>query len=238
MSAAEQVFGIPELLELILLRLLDNLDYLDAQGDARPQNTWQRAQQLTTTLVASRVNRNFNDVFRTSINLRRRLFLTPDLVSNRSWDSKVESELPDILQVFYVCVIEGSLPLMNPMIQVELSNFPFRFWNLPYKTRGNQHCAFMIVSKDNLIQFRRRHLQEGSRTVVSRMLLSQPPCKSLQCDIFEDRDETREYVGRTTDLQDSLIFSEAGLTIGFVCDWLSVMFNAHADVARVKLTTI
>lgn len=238
MNAVDQVFGIPELLELIILHTLDSLDYLDGLGDARPQNTFQRAHQLTSTLTVAQVNRQFHEVFQNSIKLQRRLFLAPDHSTSRSWKAKPKHELPDVLQMFYICVLESSLPLMNPMIQVEFSNFPFRFWNLPYKTSGGKHCAFMIVTRDDMVRFQRMHLQDGCGTVVTRMYLSQPPCTALQCDIFEDRDETREYVGRTTSLEESLIAREDGLTIGYLYGRLSKIFDSHKDIARVKLMTV
>lgn len=73
---------------------------------------------------------------------------------------------------------------------------------------------------------------------LSDMFLSQPPCTSLEAIIWEERDETQEYVGRTTTLNDPLIKCSDGLTLGMVHEHLGKMFSEHSDVAAIKLTTI
>ena len=70
------------------------------------------------------------------------------------------------------------------------------------------------------------------------MLLSQPPCTTLEAVIWEERDETKDYVGRTSRLKDPIITCETGLTIGMVHERVEKMFDEHRDVAAIKLTTV
>jgi len=70
------------------------------------------------------------------------------------------------------------------------------------------------------------------------MLLSQPPCVALEATIWEERDETRDYVGRTSSLREPNIRSDDGLTIGYVHQRVGEMFREYRDVAAIKLTTV
>lgn len=70
------------------------------------------------------------------------------------------------------------------------------------------------------------------------MLLSQPPPTALEATIWEERDETKDYVGRTSALADPSIVSETGVTIGLVHERVAKMFDEHQDVAAIKLTTV
>ena len=73
---------------------------------------------------------------------------------------------------------------------------------------------------------------------VSNMLLSQPPCTALEATIWDERDETKDYVGRTMELRNPLVKSEGGLTVGMVQERVKEMFMEHPDVAAIKLTTM
>jgi hypothetical protein len=70
------------------------------------------------------------------------------------------------------------------------------------------------------------------------MLSSQPPCTALEATIWDERDETKDYVGRTTELQDPVISNDGGLTIGMVQKKVAEMFAEHRDVSAIKLTTM
>ena len=70
------------------------------------------------------------------------------------------------------------------------------------------------------------------------MLLSQPPCTALEATIWDERDETKDYVGRTMELRDEMIRCEEGLTIGMVQRRVKEMFDEHKDVSAIKLTTV
>jgi len=70
------------------------------------------------------------------------------------------------------------------------------------------------------------------------MLLSQPPCTHLEATIWEERDETKDYVGRTSSLRDPVIKDDEGLTIGYVHRRVDEMFREFGDVAAIKLTTV
>ena len=70
------------------------------------------------------------------------------------------------------------------------------------------------------------------------MLLSQPPCTELEATIWEERDELKERIGRTTRLEDSIIRCENGVTIGMIHDRVAKMFDHYQDVTAIKLTTM
>ena len=78
----------------------------------------------------------------------------------------------------------------------------------------------------------------GQGRNVSGMLLSQPPCTALIATIWEEKDETKDYVGRTTVLKDAVIRCETGVTVGLVHESVRRMFDEHRDVAAIKLTTM
>lgn len=61
---------------------------------------------------------------------------------------------------------------------------------------------------------------------------------ALEATIWEERDESKEYVGRTTALKDSMIQCDSGVTIGMVHERVSGMFAEHRDVSAIKLTTM
>ena len=70
------------------------------------------------------------------------------------------------------------------------------------------------------------------------MLLSQPPCTALEATIWDERDETKDYVGRTMELRDGVVRCEEGLSIGMVQERVKEMFDEHKDVSAIKLTTV
>jgi hypothetical protein len=74
--------------------------------------------------------------------------------------------------------------------------------------------------------------------MLDKMLLSQPPTLGLDAMIWDDRDETKEYIGRTTDLEDMRIKSEKGLTVGEVHQRVGELFDRYQDVPAIKLTTV
>lgn len=70
------------------------------------------------------------------------------------------------------------------------------------------------------------------------MLLSQPPVTALEATIWDERDETKDYVGRTMELRDGVVEDEGGLRIGVVQRRVKEMFDEHKDVSAIKLTTV
>jgi hypothetical protein len=60
----------------------------------------------------------------------------------------------------------------------------------------------------------------------------------LEATIWDERDETKDYVGRTMELRDSVISNDGGLTIGMVHEKVAEMFAEHPDVSAIKLTTM
>lgn len=70
------------------------------------------------------------------------------------------------------------------------------------------------------------------------MLLTQPPCTVMEATIYEERDETKEYVTRTTSLADPMIECETGITLGMVHTRIGEMFKKHEDVVAIRLATV
>lgn len=108
----------------------------------------------------------------------------------------------------------------------------YSFWHLSLEACGHMHTAYMIITRRDLPS---QHVIVSHS--ISNMLLSQPPCKALEATIWEERDETKDYLGRTRTLKDSLIACEEGLTMGLVHRKVAAMFLEHPDVAAIKLTT-
>ena len=128
-------------------------------------------------------------------------------------------------------------PNLNPIIQTIFNTYHFRFWHLSLEVSGNKHCAYLIITRRDLPALQQRS-ETGQGKTISNMLLSQPPCTVLEATIWEERDETKDYVGRTTALQKPIISCEYGLTIGMVHERVGEMFREYADVAAIKLTTL
>ena len=61
---------------------------------------------------------------------------------------------------------------------------------------------------------------------------------TLEATIWDERDETKDYVGRTMELRDGVVRDEGGLRIGVVQRRVQEMFDEHADVSAIKLTTV
>lgn len=70
------------------------------------------------------------------------------------------------------------------------------------------------------------------------MLFTQPPCNVMEATIYEERDETKEYVQRTLSLANPMIESEMGITLGMVHARVSEMFAKHEDVVAIRLATV
>lgn len=128
-------------------------------------------------------------------------------------------------------------PVLNPIIQVTFPSYHFRFWHLSLEASGNKHCAYMIITRRDLPALDMRE-RTGQGRIISEMLLSQPPCIALEATIWEERDETKDYVGRTSSFSDPVIRCDTGLTIGVVHGRVGEMFKEHTDVAAIKLTTL
>ncbi len=95
----------------------------------------------------------------------------------------------------------------------------------------------MIITRQDMSAVALRALT-GQVKSISNMLLSQPPCLALECSVWDERDESKEYIGRTRVLNDSVIRDEKGVTMSMVHESVQRMFDEHRDVSAIKLTTI
>lgn len=235
--ASTRVLATPELLELILLPLLSQLRDPLEREDPRSPKTRQNASVLLSLLALRATNRTFAALLTTtSPRLRRALFLAPAHPPTRSWSSESAGHLPAPLRSFYRCPALKAPPLLNPVAQTTFPAYHFRFWHLAPEASGNRYCAYLIVSRDDLLAYR-AVVARGPK-VLDRMLLAQPPALALEARIWDERDETREYLGRTAELADARIESQEGLTVGEVHRRVGEMFDRHADVVAIKLTTV
>ena len=231
--SAERVFALPELLEPILSCLLEDLAPLRYQEDPRCTRVYNNADILRRLLCCTQVCKQWKVSIEQSALIKRTLFLLPDTTTDRTWtqghsgnnDTGVKTE--SLLQP----------PVLNPVIQTIFKDYHFRYWHLSFEASGNRHCAYMIVEERDIPDLKSRAITGQGRN-ISNMLLSQPPCLALEAMIWDERDETKDYVGRTTELRDPMIRNEQGLTIGMVHKRVAEMFAEHPDVSTIKLTTI
>lgn len=235
-TATARVLATPELLELILLPLLGQLREPLEREDPRSPKTRQNSSILLDLLGLRRVNRDFDSIIISSVQLKRGLFLAPDYPPTRSWSCESAGQLPAILRSFYRCPALKSPPVLNPIAQTTFPNYHFRYWHLDPAASGNKYCAYLIVTRDDVRKY--RAITAGQEKILDRMLLSQPPALALDAMIWDDRDETKEYLGRTTDLEDMRIESEKGVTVGDVHRRVGELFDRYQDVPAIKLTTV
>lgn len=233
-SAADEVSRTPELLEHILLYLLRQLLPLSSQEDPRSVRVLSNAKILLHLLQCSRVSQSWKQCILGSKKLQRTLFVLPDQQTNGTWDPILNIP-PNNVRTLYMDLLPRN-PRLNPIIQTTFPSYHFRFWHLPLESTDNRHVAYLIISRRDIpaVDLRAQTKQGMS---ISRMLLAQPPPKALQATIWEERDETKDYIGRTTELDEALIECHGGLTIGLVHERVARWFNLYRDVAAIKLTT-
>lgn len=241
-SAAHQVLSTPELLEPILLSLLDRLHTLSDREDPRSVRTHHNARVLLALLSIRQVSCHFNALITTSIHLRRALFLSSHQPAGRSWDcgsgSGQVGNLPVALRSYYRSPATQVSPILNPIVQTAFPGYHFRFWHLSLEASGNRYCAYLIITRKDMERY--QAITSAHSRMVQRMFLSQPPIEALDASIWDERDETKEYIGRTTELADPRIGSEGGggLTVNEVHRRVGEMFEQHRDLAAIKLTTV
>ena len=235
-SAAQRLSAIPELLEHIFTFLLCQILPLTDQEDPRSIRVYGNTNVLKHLLRCSEVGRDWNQCMSESKRLQRALFLLPEYTTNRSWDHRATASTARLRSSYYTAPSLRA-PRLNPVIQTTFGAYHFRFWHLSLESTGNKHCAYLIITRRDIPAVALR-AQTGQGRSISRMLLSQPPCTHLRATIWEERDETRDYVGRTSALKDPVIMCDDGVTIGMVHERVSKMFDEHRDVAAIKLTTI
>ena len=235
-SAAQRTFATPELLEHILDYLLVFLLPLTDQEDPRSVRVYSNASVLRHLVRCTRVSRDWQQCILGSSRLRRAIFWEADPKTTRSWDMAASATRARRLYSYYTAP-HLRAPQLNPVIQTTFAAYHFRFWHLSLESTGNKHCADMIITRRDVPAVKLRE-QTGQGKSVSKMLLSQPLCTSLEATIWEERDETKDYVGRTSRLQDPIIRCESGVTIGMIHERVAKMFDEHLDVTAIKFTTM
>lgn len=231
-NSIERVFALPELLEPILLYLLEDLSPLEYQEDPRNARVFNNAEILRHLLSCSQVCKQFKSTIRHSAPIQRALYLLPDPNSDRTWTQNHSARTNDTEPKTY----PPQPPILNPIIQTTFKSYHFRYWHLSFEASGNKHCAYLIIERRDIPDFKARAATSQGKT-ISKMLLSQPPCTALEATIWDERDETKDYVGRTMELREGMVREEEGLTIGMVHERVKEMFDEHPDVSAIKLTT-
>ncbi|KAK3109875.1 hypothetical protein LTR53_016411, partial [Teratosphaeriaceae sp. CCFEE 6253] len=227
-TAIVRTFATPELFECIMSCLLDDLFLIKYGEDPRSTETYQNADTLLHLLHCSQVNRTWCFNIWSSKHGQRALFLSPEQKRGRSWD--LDNAPPVRLRS------ELHAPVLNPIIQTIFKAYHYRFWHLSFEASGNKYCAYLIITRRDLPDLAAR-ARTGQGRTIQRMLLSQPPCTALDATIWEEKDESKEYLGRTTVLREPRISCGDGLTLGMVHESVNEMFREHPDVAAIKLTT-
>lgn len=235
-AAVEAVFAVPELLEHILTYLLSDLLLLTDGEDPKSVRVHSNARVLRHLLRMTEVSRSWRHCVYGSNRLLRALFLLPDRGTRRSWIHSA-NHIRSRLRGSYYTAPSMRAPQLNPIIQSAFPCYEFRFWRLDPEKTGNKYCASLIIARRDIPDVKSR-IVTGLGKSVSDMLLAQPPCTALQAKIHDERDETRDYTGRTIVLKDPLIQCDYGVTLGMVHDFVAKMFDEHWDVAAIKLTTI
>lgn len=237
MSAMQQVFATTELFDYILSYLLDAIHTITDQEDPRSVKTHHNARVLQNLLRSSRVSRQWHNHILGSTFIKRALFYTSDPTTQRAWAPAHPSI--DAVASYRPPALDA--PMLNPVIQTTFPSYNFRFcWN---SSAGNgshatpRHCAFLIITKRDLPNLQARKAT-GQGRCLSEMLFAQPPCTALEGAIYEEIDDMKEYLGRTTSLKDPIIRCEQGLTLGVVHERVKEMFDKHPDVVAINLTTI
>ncbi|KAK6432800.1 hypothetical protein LTR95_011028 [Oleoguttula sp. CCFEE 5521] len=226
-SSSMQVLRTAELLEQVLLSLLDDLHPLREREDPRSVRTDQNATTVKHLLSLRRVNTTFNALMTSSLQLRRALYLYPATSRTRGWHCGGSDK----------ATLDA--PFLNPIVQTTFPSYQFRFWHLSLEASGNKYCALMIITRDDVHRYRHR-ASSAEGKILPRMQLSIPPMPGMEAVIWEERDETKDYVGRTTELEHAVIrpIDGEGLTVGELHDRVGEMFEKHKDVAAIKLTTL
>ena len=235
-SAPQRTFATPELLEHILDYLLVFLLPLTDQEDPRSVRVYSNASVLRHLVRCTRVSRDWQQCILGSSRLRRAIFWEADPKTTRSWNMAASATRARRLYSYYTAP-HLRAPQLNPVIQTTFAAYHFRFWHLSLESTGNKHCAYLIITRRDVPAVKLQE-QTGQGKSISKMLLSQPPCTSLEATIWEERDETKDYVGRTSRLQDPIVRCESGVTIGMIHERVAKMFDEHLDVTAIKLTTM
>lgn len=235
-SATQRTFATPELLEHILAYLLFFLHPVTDQEDPRSVKVHSNAKYLQHLLRCTQVSRDWHECILGSSRLRRAIFWDADPKTVRSWDIAASATRARLLYSYYTAP-HFRAPQLNPVIQTTFPAYHFRFWHLSPRSTGNKHCAYLIITRRDVPAIKLRE-QTGQGKNISRMLLSQPPCTVLEATIWEERDEMKERIGRTSRLQDPVIRCETGVTIGMIHDRVAKMFDRHQDVPAIKLITM
>ncbi|GAB7358186.1 hypothetical protein MBLNU230_g0340t1 [Neophaeotheca triangularis] len=252
LTATERTFATAELLEVILLKYLDHVQDIDDQEDPRSPRTHRNAEILQGLLHCSRVNRSWYQALQDSGRLRRALYLDPDHLTTRSWTHYPRVKKSDAGNTLDPPTTATSTtqedphqrsrqvtPLLNPIIQTTFPSFMFRFWHLSPEHSGNKFCAYLIITKRDSIALNREARKcNGQGRTLARMLLSQPPCTGLEATIWEERDETKDYTGRTCELAEPVVRRQEGLRLEIVLEWVGALFGRYPDLTAIKLTTL
>ncbi|KAK4508264.1 hypothetical protein PRZ48_002002 [Zasmidium cellare] len=229
-SAALQVFATPELSDYIFSFILSGLHDLTNLEDPRSVKTHANANLLTSVLHLSEVCRTLQRAILGSKYIQRALYLLSDPVTSRSWSVSSNNQTdPGTYRP-----PTRTAPSLNPIIQ---TTFPSYHLRLSYLGTQPQHQAILIVTRRDMPAVQRKGASGQGKT-LSSMLLTQPPCNVIEATIYEERDETKEYVTRTTSLADPRIECETGITLGLVHARVGEMFEKHEDVVAIRLATV
>lgn len=234
LSATDEVFCTPELLEQILIYLLDDLTPVTCQRDPRSTPVYDNAAVLLHLLRCSAVTQKVRACIAGSVLLQRALYQSPDVRHGMTWDHRhrlhaQQLEPGDSSRV--------PAPMLNPVVQTIFKSYHFRYWHLGFEASNNVHCAYLIITRHDLPSIQRGECDGRGRS-ISSMLLSQPPCLAMEATIWEERDETKDYVGRTSALNEPVTRCRSGLTVGFVHRNIQRWFAEHQDVAAIKLISL
>ncbi|KAF2484178.1 hypothetical protein BDY17DRAFT_295146 [Neohortaea acidophila] len=254
LSDVQRVFAVSELLEHILLNLPSQLLSILDNEDPRSVRVYNNARILSHLLRLTEVNRQWHQCIHGSKRLQRALFLQADSKPGRPsvTSSPAFSRRRKLIAPTLSLTIPW-FPQLNPIIQSTFPSYHFRFWRstlplvLEAQPGGHMYsfeepkgqgldCFALMIFRCDVPAIKLRAITGQGRS-ISKMQLSKPPCVALQCSIWDERDETRDYVGLTKSLAPSVIRSDEGVTLGMVHEAASKCFDEYRDVSCIKFTT-
>lgn len=237
-SASERALGTAELLEQILTCLLEDIILKTEHEDPRSIRTQTNATILLHLMRCSQVSRIWHHcIFYGSKPIQRALFLQEDQFGSRSWEVG-RPWYPT--QSDYHRDLTFRIPILNPILRATLSTYRFRFWKNAAEAWGPRYRAYLIVRRKDGEAARVR-LQTGQGRTLSKMFLSQPPPREMVAEIWDREGSPTDGTDspqRTVELSQPVIKCDQGVTLGFMHRKVCQIFDAHLDVAAIKITTV
>lgn len=193
-SAAEQVFGAPELLEKILLHVAD----LDLNPTAESNTSW--IYFVTSVTGLQRVDHTFRNTILGSLKLQRRRLEAAEKPGVERFFEPVHTT-PNVIQMDVDPVIFGPILWLEEQII-----FMLKFRGVARAQDGVLTIAFHILSKDALVAWLSDRKDESWRQV--KCLTNSLGVTALRLEIESDPRWRSDKISRISDLSSTATLGE------------------------------